>query len=79
VFEGQRNVRSSLSSCAFEIPTDDPSRAGLTKTGKPNGLSAASPVRNVKLRVTGTPWSRITDLKRSLSMASEDAATPAPT
>jgi hypothetical protein len=61
------------------MPTEEPSRAGLTKTGKPNGLSKPLSSRTVTLRVTGMPLSRSTDLKRSLSMQSADAITPAPT
>ena len=61
------------------IPTLDPSLAGLTTHGKPNGLAASSPARAVRLRATGMPLSRMTDLKRSLSMQSPEAVTPAPT
>ena len=62
-------ARSSCSLRAFEIPTDEPRRAGLTKTGKPNGFSKLSWLRrSVTLFVTGIPLSRSTDLNRSLSM-----------
>ncbi len=63
------------------MPTLEPSRAGFTTTGKPNGFSTCSRSqrRSVFERATGTPLSRMTDLKRSLSMQSADAATPAPT
>ena len=40
---------------------------------------ARSPVRSVMFRATGMPLSRSTDLKRSLSIASAEAFTPAPT
>ncbi len=43
------------------------------------GSAARWPARKVRLRATEIPLSRITDLKRSLSMQSADAATPAPT
>ena len=39
-------------------------------------LGAAAPSRSVMLRVTGIRWSRITALKRSLSMQSAEAAMP---
>ena len=61
------------------IPTLEPSRAGLTTHGKPKGQRASSPARTVRLRATGTPLSRMTDLNRSLSIASAEAVTPAPT
>jgi hypothetical protein len=61
------------------MPTDDPSRAGLMNTGKPNGLSKPFKSRTVTLSVTGMPLSLSTDLKRSLSMQSAEAMTPAPT
>jgi hypothetical protein len=73
-------ARSSSSPRAFVMPTDEPSRAGLMNTGKPNGFSKLSWLRrSVTLRVTGIPLSRSTDLNRSLSMQSADAVTPAPT
>jgi hypothetical protein len=61
------------------MPTEEPSRAGLTKTGYPNGFETSSRSRIVWCCATGTPLSRNTFLNRSLSMQSADAATPAPT
>ena len=76
----RRRRRARSSSCTFEMPTDEPRRAGFTNTGYVEaGASSASPSRSVTLRATGIPRSRSTALKRSLSMHSADAATPAPT
>ena len=57
VAECQRTASaSSPSSWAFEIPTDEPSRAGLTNTGNPNGFSTgSSPARSAMCRATGKP------------------------
>ncbi len=70
---------SSETLCAFVMPTLLPRRAGLTKTGNPNGLRGSSPSLSVMFSVTGMSWSRMTDLKTSLSMQSAEASTPAPT
>ena len=71
---------SSASDEAFEMPTDEPSRAGFTNTG------GASPSRP-----SHWPWRayRVVDLgyrvrgeevlEQGLSIATADAATPAPT
>ena len=84
IFSSWASARStaaakSASSRTTLIPTLDPSLAGLTTHGSPNGLAASSLERSVRLRATGMPLSRITDLKRSLSMQSPEAVTPAPT
>ena len=70
---------SSSGSRTFEIPTDEPSRAGFTKTGYSNGWSIGSPSRIVTLRVIGIPRAYSTAFARSLSMFTALAATPAPT
>src|SRR5438874_1507283 len=59
------------------MPTDEPSRAGFTKTGYPKGFAGGSPSRIAWWRATGMPLSRKTFLKRSLSIARAEAAPPA--
>ena len=59
-------------------PTSRAAPASRTP-GSRTGCSTASPSRSVTLRATGMPRSRSTALKRSLSMQSAEAATPAPT
>ena len=70
---------SSSAARTLEMPTDEPRRAGLTKTGYSKGWSIGSPSRIVTLRVTGIPRARSTAFARSLSMQTALAATPAPT
>src|SRR5262249_37049174 len=70
---------SSSSERTFEIPTEEPSCAGLTNTGYPNGFCTGLLARSATCRVTGIAWSRTTYLKTSLSMQSAEASTPGPT
>ena len=84
---------SSLRSCAFEIPTDDPRFAGFTKTGYFSLLSTSfcnffgasfdMPSNWLRKTVTcftmGNPAARNNDFMMSLSMPAEEPSTPAPT
>ena len=80
---------SSLRSCAFEIPTDDPRFAGFTKTGYFSLLSTSfctffgsrsNWLRNTVTCFTmGNPAARNKDFMMSLSMPAEEPSTPAPT
>ena len=70
---------SSLSALTFEIPTEEPMLAGLTKTGYPNGFVTGSPSRSATWRATGIPAPRMSVLKTSLSMHTDEASTPGPT
>ena len=80
-----RNAASNSSIVsALPTPTDEPSRAGLTNSGRPSsavsasndGRSAAVTVRN---RATGRPASRSKRLAVSLSMATADPRMLEPT
>ena len=79
---------SSDSDQTFAIPTEEPSRAGLTKTGVPRTASSrATASGSSRQRASRTPaygtWGTAaaarTSLKTILSMHSEEASTPAPT
>ena len=78
----------SASEATLAIPTDEPRRAGLTKTGVPSTASSrrtASGSRRQRASRTpaygtcGTPAAARTSLKTTLSMHSDEASTPAPT
>ena len=69
---------------ALLMPTDEPSRAGFTNTGRPSSETIASKVGaspRLKLikRGIGRPRSRIRRLAMSLSIAAADPNTPDPT
>ncbi len=73
-------------SVTFEMPTLDPSRAGLTKQGGviPAAASSASwscftPARKVTLRAVAMPTLASSGLTRSLSIVTAEPATPEPT
>jgi hypothetical protein len=79
---------SSRASETFVIPTEEPIRAGLTKTGSPSGASAAKTcarsasklARSTERESTcGTADTAISCLKRTLSMHRAELATPDPT
>ncbi len=70
------------------MPTDEPSRAGLTNTGVPSTASSRRTAsgsarqrgsRTPAYGTCGTAAAASTSLKTTLSMHSEDASTPAPT
>jgi hypothetical protein len=79
---------SSTSETTFAIPTEEPSRAGLTKTGMPStpssrrtasGSACQRASRTPAYATWGTPAAASTSLKTTLSMHSDEASTPAPT
>ena len=68
--------RSSSAASTREMPTDEPSRAGLTNTGSPSAATAALGRRARRLRARrrsstcGSPARAISSLKTTLSMHS---------
>ena len=69
---------------ALLMPTDEPSRAGLTNSGRPSSATAASnegasPRAKVTKRAIGRPASRMSRLATSLSIAAAEPRTPEPT
>ena len=78
----------SASDHTLLIPTEEPSRAGLTNTGVPSTVSSCRTAsgsprqrcsRTAAEGTCGTPAAASTCLKTTLSMHSDDASTPAPT
>src|ERR1700733_10857531 len=85
-------VASAPSSCSIsttrEIPTDEPSRAGLTTTGRPSeairsrtpaGVDLYSTAVTASYGTCGIPACAISCLNTTLCMHWADASTPAPT
>ena len=70
-------MSSSASDHAREIPTDEPSRAGLTKAG--GARVTGAPSRTATYSTWGMPCAVIRSLKTDLSMATAEPSTPAPT
>ncbi len=80
---------NSAGSATRTIPTEEPSRAGLTNTGSPSAPSSPSTraplggkrirARTARYATCGSPACAISSLNITLSMHSADASTPAPT
>ena len=86
--EGNHPILGMLSLATFEIPTEDPARHGLTKTGKPRAAArsrqapwSASHCSGVisSQRPTSMPAPASTTFVRCLSMETALEATPHPT
>ena len=83
-----RAASRSASPHALAIPTDEPSRAGLTNTGVPSTASSLRTTagslrqrcsRTASEATCGTAAAARTSLNTTLSMHSDEASTPAPT
>ncbi len=75
-------ARNSSQLRAFEIPTEEPKFAGFTNIGYPHGAHSrgrSSPRRSVMYSATGNPRSFASRFITSLSIATDDPSTPAPT
>ena len=79
---------SSSGPCTFEMPIEEPARAGLTKTGKPSrateaatpsGFRIHSPRRTATYGPIGSPAEASSRFMNSLSMLTAEESTPEPT